>query len=549
MSYRRLAEALLEGRPYFGPALRALQGLAIRHKYILLVVKALARKGPIEILEVGSWAGASAISWASALKKLGFEGHVTCVDPWRPYFDLEAQSKSAGHYERMNHAAQNGAIRKLFEHNVASAGFSDIIIAKAGKSSEILPGLAPESYDIVYLDGSHSFEDVLFDLREAKRLLRPGGIICGDDLELQLQNLDPAEVEDAVNYGRDFVSSSQTGEDYHPGITLAVAQELGQVSSWDGFWAYRFSADQGAKVTLELEDGDLPDHLMETAMTIEADEPTHHVIRTEGRYFAVSKQLGPPDIAAELLGATDLPPYIFTGSTLDEVLQKIHRDHEQRADPELVGSYLEFNLVRFQGRVYGLRQSLGYVDVAIGDAEIEGRYSREDILINDSVDELKARIDALTVRSEGGELTCDRSALLEKRLQSLEKSLVETTEMTNHLRAQLDQAQAGIRSLTDELLARFYGPAGGEAPQLLEWYREFKLVRHGNRFYGIRGSLGDVDVLAGSTVLEARFGDEDVIAGECADGVKARIDAVRAERAVRELTDRLNEPERPRDKE
>jgi len=83
MSYRRLTEALLLGRPYFGPALRALQGPPLRHQYMAPVVKAVGHQvdHPIEILEIGSWAGASAISWASALQTLGLKGRVTCVDP------------------------------------------------------------------------------------------------------------------------------------------------------------------------------------------------------------------------------------------------------------------------------------------------------------------------------------------------------------------------------------------------------------------------------------------------------------------------------------
>src|SRR6185503_20791796 len=118
MSYRRLAEAMLQGRPYFGPALRALQGPPERHQYIRPVVNAVKNAaGPLEILEIGSWAGASAISWAAALKELGLQGRVTCVDAWLPYFDLEKEK--GGHYERMNRAAETGMIYKLFQHNVS----------------------------------------------------------------------------------------------------------------------------------------------------------------------------------------------------------------------------------------------------------------------------------------------------------------------------------------------------------------------------------------------------------------------------------------------
>src|SRR5438067_800647 len=122
MSYRQLAEALLEGRVYFGPALRSLQGPPSRQKYILPVVKAVAEGTAVEILEVGSWAGGSAISWASALRKLRLLGQVTCVDPWLPYFDVKKDR--ANHYRGMNQAAANGKIRKLFDHNVAASGFA-----------------------------------------------------------------------------------------------------------------------------------------------------------------------------------------------------------------------------------------------------------------------------------------------------------------------------------------------------------------------------------------------------------------------------------------
>jgi hypothetical protein len=37
--------------------------------------------------------------------------------------------------------------------------------------------------DWVYIDGDHSLEAVLNDLRSAWRCLRPGGILCGDDLD------------------------------------------------------------------------------------------------------------------------------------------------------------------------------------------------------------------------------------------------------------------------------------------------------------------------------------------------------------------------------
>jgi predicted O-methyltransferase YrrM len=322
MSYRRLAEALLLKRPYFGPALRAIPGPAERHRYMLPVVRAAAREGRGEILEVGSWAGASAVTWASAIRTLGLDGQVTCVDSWAPYFDLSKENGE--HYRKMNLAAEQGAVEKLFRHNIETSGVGDLVSVRAGRSLDVLPALAAQSFDVIYLDGSHLFQDVLADIREAKRLIRPGGIICGDDLDLQLQELDPAEVGVAARSGLDFVRSTSNQDlSYHPGVTLAVAQEFGELRAWDGFWAIRFTGVEWTQVELDLTAADVPAHLASGMVQVLEVAPEHFLIACEGRYFAVSKRLGPPDIAAEMIPDGDLPPLILAGDSMEEVHSKL----------------------------------------------------------------------------------------------------------------------------------------------------------------------------------------------------------------------------------
>src|ERR1043166_4205331 len=177
-----LAEALLTGKPYFGSALRANQGVLERHQYFRPVVVCVARQRDgrdLQILEIGSWAGASTLTWALGLRETGVAGTVTCVDPWQPYFDTAKEQER--HYREMNAAAQSGLIFRLFEHNIRAAGITDVVNVRRGASREILPGLADGSIDIIYIDGSHRFEDVCFDISQAKRLVRTGGIVCGDD--------------------------------------------------------------------------------------------------------------------------------------------------------------------------------------------------------------------------------------------------------------------------------------------------------------------------------------------------------------------------------
>jgi len=50
-----------------------------------------------------------------------------------------------------------------------------------GLSSDVLKALPDSHLDWIYIDGNHSFEFVLEDLRLAARKVKPGGLISGDD--------------------------------------------------------------------------------------------------------------------------------------------------------------------------------------------------------------------------------------------------------------------------------------------------------------------------------------------------------------------------------
>ena len=215
MSYKYLAEALLLGKPYFGTALRARQGVAERHRYCLPVVSSFPRHGPpLEIFEVGSWAGASTVTWTLALREAGREGKVTCVDPWEAYFEVDKDSGQ--HYQQMNAAAADGLISRLFNHNLRTAGVAEMVEVRRGTSRNVLPAFPQGCFDIIYIDGSHRFEDGTFDIREAKRLLRDGGVMCGDDLEVEASALPEDELCEAIASNRDYVFSETARCWYHP---------------------------------------------------------------------------------------------------------------------------------------------------------------------------------------------------------------------------------------------------------------------------------------------------------------------------------------------
>lgn len=262
MTERMLIESLLKNEPYLGSVFLAFQGDPRRHGYMTAVVQSLAAEShhdSIEILEVGSWAGGSTLTWGLALREARATGRVTCVDPWQPYFDTDINRDS--HYREMNDAAEAGLIYRLFLHNIRAVGLADIVRPIRGKSAEILPTLPEASFSIVFLDGSHHYNEVSADIRSAMRLVRTGGILCGDDLELTIAEIDPVELAQAVKSGADFVAHKASGRSYHPGVTKAVGETLPPPSIWEGFWTVRKTLDGWSQVHIDKRNIVVPAHL------------------------------------------------------------------------------------------------------------------------------------------------------------------------------------------------------------------------------------------------------------------------------------------------
>jgi len=123
----------------------------------------------------------------------------------------------------------------ICRHNLSTIPEPTSVSILRESSRKALPLLETGSFDIIYIDGCHAYESVLADIGEAKRLIKPGGIICGDDLEVQLHECDRRFA--FANREVDVPQDPKTGKQFHPGVTLAVGQEFGEVGEYLGFWA------------------------------------------------------------------------------------------------------------------------------------------------------------------------------------------------------------------------------------------------------------------------------------------------------------------------
>lgn len=76
-----------------------------------------------------------------------------------------------------------GDLQQRFERNVKASGASKKVKVMKGRSQDTLKLLDYNSFDIIYIDGSHNARDVLADAVLVWPLLKEGGLLIFDDYE------------------------------------------------------------------------------------------------------------------------------------------------------------------------------------------------------------------------------------------------------------------------------------------------------------------------------------------------------------------------------
>jgi hypothetical protein len=116
-------------------------------------LQAFAGREGVRLLEIGSYEGRSAV-W--------FLEHVL-THPTSRLVSVDPNALPA------------------FEHNLRVSGAAARVERIQRRSEDVLASLPPESFDIVYVDGSHRALNVLFDAVASAALLKPGGVLILDD--------------------------------------------------------------------------------------------------------------------------------------------------------------------------------------------------------------------------------------------------------------------------------------------------------------------------------------------------------------------------------
>lgn len=137
---------------------------------------------PKTIIEVGTWKGGSAINMANICKKNQLETKIYCVDTWLGALEFWCALNDTAERDLM---LKNGypSIYYQFLSNVIHTNNQDVILPVPITST-----IASKYFkffnikaDLIYVDGSHDYEDVLSDIKNYMPLLNDGGIMFGDD--------------------------------------------------------------------------------------------------------------------------------------------------------------------------------------------------------------------------------------------------------------------------------------------------------------------------------------------------------------------------------
>ncbi len=141
----------------------------------------LTAKRPLDVIEVGTWKGASAIGMGEIARDLGLDMKILCVDTWlgsNP--ELWDEEETSRDLMRRHGFPQ---IYFQFLANVIKTECESVIFPLPMTSACAAKYLSRKSVavDFIYIDAGHDFDEVQVDLDNYWPLLKPGGVLLGDD--------------------------------------------------------------------------------------------------------------------------------------------------------------------------------------------------------------------------------------------------------------------------------------------------------------------------------------------------------------------------------
>ncbi len=137
---------------------------------------------PRIVAEMGVWKGGSTLTMASTLKSLDLDAVVIAVDTWLGSWD---HWENDMWFEHLKFERGYPTLMRTFMTNVIKSELQDFVVPLPLDSLNAVHVLRAFgiALDLVHIDGSHAYEAVSADIRAWWSLLRPGGVLIGDDYD------------------------------------------------------------------------------------------------------------------------------------------------------------------------------------------------------------------------------------------------------------------------------------------------------------------------------------------------------------------------------
>ncbi len=145
------------------------------------------------MLEIGSYMGESTQIFASSGL---FRGGIVCVDKWSGDPVWEKGDQRAPIHDWENDLIDWDTVKNEFSRNTRFFPNVHEILPIRGDSHGDFTSFNPDlRFDFIYIDGDHTYDSVIKDIKKSLTLLKEGGIISGHDYDTEAW----PEVVKAVN--------------------------------------------------------------------------------------------------------------------------------------------------------------------------------------------------------------------------------------------------------------------------------------------------------------------------------------------------------------
>ena len=226
-------------KPYIGRYLFSYQwGNNNKKRAFEKLFKKQLDNNKVSYLEIGSYAGGSLLTACKLFENFKIQYNAYAIDLHDKIYNKD-DIGSSKFYEEIENYSTSKKIKKLFKHNINTSKYNikyfqtdiDGFIAEIDLKKI-------DKINIFYIDAGHMYHDVLNDIKKCKKIAliqkTKNYLIFGDDYGLPYKTV--KDEYDETYLFKDTIRSKITGSTFHPGVTKAVHDELGDVKHDSGIW-------------------------------------------------------------------------------------------------------------------------------------------------------------------------------------------------------------------------------------------------------------------------------------------------------------------------